>query len=55
MVNRIKANHYNLNESLYRKNMCDYENCECGYEEQDINHLVFVCRKYEREREDLGK
>ncbi|XP_071572505.1 uncharacterized protein [Temnothorax nylanderi] len=42
-VNRIRANHYNLNHSLYRKNLIDDSSCPCGNRIQDINHLVFYC------------
>jgi len=42
-VNRLHWNHYNLNYSLYRKNIVASSVCECGDPCQDINHIVFRC------------
>jgi len=42
-VNRLRSNHYNLNYSLYRKNIVASSACECGDSRQDINHIVFRC------------
>ena len=30
LINRIRSNHYNLNASLFRKNMVNSEACPCG-------------------------
>lgn len=49
-LNRLRANHYNLRESLYRKNMVDSPECECGEGNEDINHVIWECRRYETER-----
>ena len=49
-LNRIRANHYNLAESLHRKGLIDDPNCDCGEGIEDINHLVWVCKTYENER-----
>ncbi|KYN05751.1 hypothetical protein ALC62_03316, partial [Cyphomyrmex costatus] len=45
-VNRIRSNHINVNESLYRVNMTESPACECGDPRQSINHLIFHCDKY---------
>lgn len=42
-ISRIRANHYNLNHSLFRKNLSDNPACPYGYPSQDINHIVFNC------------
>ncbi|KAL6418866.1 hypothetical protein ACFW04_014214 [Cataglyphis niger] len=42
-VSCIKSNHYNLNYSLFRKNLIDNKSCSCGHPSQDINHIVFCC------------
>lgn len=42
-ISRIRANHYNLNHTLFRKNLSDNPACPCGYPSQDINHIVFNC------------
>lgn len=52
-LNRIRANHYNLAESLHRKGMIDSPNCECGEGIEDINHIIWHCKNYENEREIL--
>ncbi|KAL6418505.1 hypothetical protein ACFW04_012052 [Cataglyphis niger] len=41
IVSRISSNHYNLNYSLFRKNLIDNKSCSCGHPSQDINHIVF--------------
>lgn len=51
MINRIRANHYNLNEPLGRKGIVNTKRCDCGTEKEDINHVLYKCRKYEEERE----
>jgi len=42
-VTRLRSNHYNLNYSLYRKNIVASSACECGDPRQDINHVIFRC------------
>lgn len=44
-VNRIRANHFNLRESLCRKGYMDQNTCECGGVE-DLRHVLFICEKY---------
>ncbi|XP_011858649.1 PREDICTED: uncharacterized protein LOC105556178 [Vollenhovia emeryi] len=48
LINRIRSNHCNLNFSLFRKNMIDSPSCPCGYDSQDVNHVIFVCPLYKR-------
>ncbi|KYN10135.1 hypothetical protein ALC57_17730 [Trachymyrmex cornetzi] len=43
LINRLRANHYNLNYSLHRKNMVDSPVCPCGDPRQDVNHVIFHC------------
>jgi len=43
-INRIRSNHYNLNYSLFRKNIIDSAACPCGDSRQDVNHVIFHCR-----------
>jgi len=47
MFNRIRSNHYNLNESLARKEYNASPRCGCGHEVEDINHFVFACTTYD--------
>ncbi|XP_011707601.1 PREDICTED: uncharacterized protein LOC105462596 [Wasmannia auropunctata] len=54
LLNRLRSNHYNLNESLARKGYVDSERCECGGEREDIDHVIWSCHKYDDLREKLG-
>lgn len=50
MINRLRANHYNLNELLERKGYTEDKRCECGGEEQDFYHVIFSCKMYDEAR-----
>ncbi|TGZ57048.1 Uncharacterized protein DBV15_10870, partial [Temnothorax longispinosus] len=39
----LRSGHYNLNVSLYRKNIVDSPGCPCGDPYQDANHIIFRC------------
>lgn len=58
-VNRLRANHYNLKESLERKGYVTSARCECGAESENINHMVFSCSMFDEQRrsfyEDLER
>jgi len=43
IINRLRSNHYNLNLSLYRKNIINSPLCQCGDPRQDVNHVIFRC------------
>ncbi|XP_024886453.1 uncharacterized protein LOC112463950, partial [Temnothorax curvispinosus] len=47
LINRIRADHYNLGSSLFRKNYIDTPRCECGYEREDLMHVILRCHKYD--------
>ncbi|XP_071577278.1 uncharacterized protein [Temnothorax nylanderi] len=47
LINRIRANHYNLGVSLRRKGYTESERCECGYEREDLGHVLLQCHKYD--------
>lgn len=53
MVNRLRSDYYNLNESLSRKNYTDSPRCECGAERQDIDHVVLRCSQHDDARSEL--
>lgn len=55
LINRLRANHYNLNESLARKNYIWNDRCDCGMEEQNIYHIAFRCINFDNQREGLYK
>ena len=54
-INRIRANHYSLAASLFRKNMTNSAACTCGAETEDIDHVIFHCPKYDQQRKTLKK
>ncbi|KYN00602.1 Gag-Pol polyprotein [Cyphomyrmex costatus] len=43
MTNRLRSDHYNLNHSLFRKNLTENPSCPCGDPKQDILHLIYEC------------
>ncbi|XP_018366329.1 PREDICTED: uncharacterized protein LOC108763321 [Trachymyrmex cornetzi] len=43
ILNRLRSDHYNLNFSLYRKNLFEEPSCPCGSPRQDIIHLIYDC------------
>lgn len=47
-INRIRANHYNLNDSLARKGYIDSARCNCGNEKESIEHVL--CNIYDKEK-----
>lgn len=53
MINRLRANHYNLKESLERKGYIDGSICECGLKSQDIYDVVFECELLEEARNKM--
>lgn len=53
-INRMRANHYNLNVSLERVGYISSARCSCGYEREHINHLVFDCIEYDDIRCELN-
>ena len=50
-INRCRANHYNLNDSLARIGIIEKKNCECSYENQNLDHILWQCYKFDTERE----
>ena len=50
MINRGRSNHYNLAASLAKIHIMDSSRCECGYETEDLNHVLWQCTKYNSER-----
>ncbi|XP_076393339.1 uncharacterized protein LOC143265397 [Megachile rotundata] len=52
-LNRIRANHYNLRWSLFRKFMVDDPYCEVCDRVEDVEHLLWECEKYREERREM--
>ncbi|KAL7291201.1 hypothetical protein TKK_0015042 [Trichogramma kaykai] len=52
-INRIRSNHHSLAESLHRKNIISDPGCACGSGEESLNHVLWNCGKFERQRRAL--
>lgn len=52
-VNRCRADHYHLASSLTRKNFILDPRCKCGFENEDLNHVIWQCILYEEHRKKL--
>ena len=55
MINRSRANHYNLAASLARLKFIDDFMHSCGLYEQDLDHILWQCQTYDKERVDMIK
>ena len=49
-INRCRADHYNLAASLAKIKLVSDPICECGEYEEDLNHLIWQCRLYNKQR-----
>ena len=54
-INRIRADHYNLAESLAKINVVNSPLCNCNKEVQNINHILWQCILFDKQREKLVK
>ncbi|XP_015111662.1 uncharacterized protein LOC107037556 [Diachasma alloeum] len=52
-VNRARAGHYHLNESLMKIKVVSTRECGCGAEVQDINHVLWECPEYSGQDREL--
>ncbi|XP_071578331.1 uncharacterized protein [Temnothorax nylanderi] len=50
VFNRLRANHFNLKSSLKRKGYIDDERCDCGYERENLYHVLLRCSKFDDHR-----
>jgi len=50
LINRLKANHYKLGVSLKRKGYTDNEECECGWSDETLEHVIWRCARFDEER-----
>ncbi|KYQ53696.1 hypothetical protein ALC60_07383 [Trachymyrmex zeteki] len=46
LINRLRSDHINLNESLHRVNIVNSPAYPCGDSSQTINHIIFHCEKH---------
>ena len=54
-INRLRANHYNLNASLARVSIINDPSCPCSYNSQDIDHILWHCPLYIDQRVIMNK
>ena len=54
-ISRMRSNHFNLNESLHRKNYIDSPLCECNSDSETLDHVFWNCEKYAGPRSTLLK
>lgn len=50
---RIRSNHYNMAESLYRIQLTNSPRCSCEQENENIDHILWRCPKYTNQRLNL--
>ncbi|XP_078051691.1 uncharacterized protein LOC144477826 [Augochlora pura] len=53
ILNRIRANHNLLKESLFRKHIIDSSACDCGGGEESVDHVIFQCPMHNWSRDNL--
>lgn len=51
--NGLRANHYSSAASLARKNIVSSAHCKCGHMLEDLDHILFQCPIYERQKHKL--
>ena len=49
-INRIRSNHTSLNCSLFRQKIVQTETCPCGEDIDSIDHIIWSCNLYTKER-----
>lgn len=52
-INRCRANHYGLAESLHRIKIINDAKCKCNSPTEDINHVLWQCKLYDNNRQEL--
>ena len=52
-INRIRSGHMQLNAHLFRMNIINTPNCDCGEVPQNVDHIVWFCPLYNIGREEM--
>ena len=55
IVNRCRADHYNLAYSVARVGIVNNAMCDCESSEENLNHVFWQCEKYDKQRQKLVK
>jgi hypothetical protein len=50
---RLRLNHSDLNEHLYRINLAEQPTCDCGAETESVKHYLLECPTYHEQRQEL--
>lgn len=54
-ITRARSCHYSLNYSLRKIKVVESPKCECGYDTQDLNHVIWQCHINQQQRNLLLK
>ena len=49
----LKLGHISLNDSLYKIKILDSPQCQCGFERQNLDHILWCCINFSQERKVL--
>ena len=52
---RLRTGHCHLNEYLYRFNIIETSECECGAEKETVEHYLLNWELYDEERDALRR
>ena len=52
---RLRIGHCHLNEYLYRFNIIEASEYECGAEKETVEHYLLNCELYDEERDALRR
>ena len=55
LIARLRTGHCHLNEYLYRFNIIETPECECGAEKETVDHFLLNCELYDEERDELRR
>ena len=54
-ISRLRTGHCHLNEYLNRFNIIETPECECGAENETVEHFLLKCELYDEERDKLRR
>lgn len=55
IVNRCRSGHHSLASSLNKIDINESARCQCGYEIQDVNHILWQCPLFDINRQNFVK
>jgi hypothetical protein len=54
-ISRLRTGHCHLNQYLYRFNIIETVECECGARKETVDHYLLNCELYDEERDSLRR